>query len=298
MYSIKKVSEILDIPTVTIRAWENRYQIITPKRSNGGHRIYSEADINILRWVKNQINENGLKISEAVYLLKQGVSSSPVEDNVTADINHNYYVLINRLYEELIDFNTTGAHETIDLAFSIYYYEDVFHHLFVPILIQLGTEWENHNITVAQEHFSSQLIMQRIIQFFRILPVHHHLPKALALCPEGENHYIGLMLFSLFMRKKGMEVIYLGPNTPLNQLGSIIKEKNISVVAVSINSPEYIGILEKWIVECLAECPNLQFTLGGQGFKNCTSFIATYVQSVNQEQWELWYQSLLKKLNI
>jgi len=279
MYSIKRVSEILGIPTVTIRAWENRYQIITPVRSNGGHRLYSESDINTLKWLKSQLTDYNMKIGEAVYLLKQQKLEIPVKEVQASPANRTTSDLIERLYKDLIELNTTSSHETIDLAFSLHHYDDVFHQIFIPVLIQLGTRWENGEISTAQEHFSSQLIMQRILQFFRIFPIHPHLPKALAFCPEGEHHHIGLMLFSLFLRTKGLEVIYLGPNTPLGDLASLIEEKNISIIAISISDPKYVRMIESWIEATLSKFPELLFSLGGTGLNKCNARISSYVQS-------------------
>ncbi|OCT15995.1 hypothetical protein A8709_10275 [Paenibacillus pectinilyticus] len=295
MYSIKKASEILEIPTVTLRAWENRYQIVTPFRSNGGHRLYSESDISTLKWLKNQLTDHNMKIGEAVCLLKQKKSKTPSKEVPASPIYKTSHDLIERLYINLIGLNTATSHEAIDLAFSLYHYEDVFYNVFNPVLVRLGTEWENGNISTAQEHFSSQLIMQRIIHFFRILPIQSHLPTAIAFCPEGEHHHIGLMLFSLFLRTKGLEVIYLGPNTPLGDLATLIEEKNISVIAISISNPTYVEMTERWIEASLSEYPNLLFVLGGTGFKQCTTPISAYVQSPNQADWEAWYQSVIVK---
>ncbi|MGF7047923.1 DNA-binding transcriptional MerR regulator [Paenibacillus sp. DS2015] len=291
MYGIKKASELLGIPTVTLRAWENRYQIISPIRSNGGHRLYSETDIETLKWLKHQIDVNNMKISEAVWLLKQRTLEGPVKREQVLHSNTIYDDLINRLFHDLADLNTIRAHETIDLAFSMYHYDDVFHNILIPVLFQMGLEWENGNITVAQEHFSTQLVMQRFTQFFRILPTYPHLPKVLALCPEGEQHHIGLMLFSLFLRKKGMDVIYLGPNVPLSELTILIEMKNIRVVAISITHPCHIGVLEDSIEVCHGEFPDLKFVLGGVGFQDCVTPISSYVLSDDQISWEQWYNS-------
>lgn len=296
MYGIKKVSEILGIPAVTIRAWENRYQIINPIRSNGGHRLYSDSDIDKLKWIKDQMNDKQIKVSEAISLLLQRTMEESVEIHQVPLFHNIYDDLIKRLYGDLIDLNTTQAHETIDLAFSMYHYDDVFHHILVPVLIQMGEQWESGDIVAAQEHFSSQLIMQRFTQFFRILPVLDRLPRVLAFCPEGELHHIGLMLLSLFMRKKGMDVIYIGPNTPLTGLTSILKTKNISVVTISVTNPSYIEKLEKWIEACRDEFPDLKIVLGGAGFRHCTSSLSAYVISDDQVSWENWYQSAIGDL--
>jgi MerR family transcriptional regulator, light-induced transcriptional regulator len=291
MYSIKKVSELLGIPAVTIRAWENRYQIITPNRSHGGHRLYSDSDIQILKWLKTQTEENSMKIGEAVSLLKQGTLDGNSPDALPSHNTRTYDDFAGKLFGELVDLHTAKSHETIDLAFSIFHYEDVFHRILVPVLIRLGDEWEKGNISVAQEHFSSQLITQRILQILRVLPVDPQLPRALALCPEGEHHQIGLLIFTLFLRKKGWDVIYLGPNTPLSRLISLIGMKNISVVAVSVTDPKHVESMENWIRVCRVEFPELKFVLGGEGFKHCTAPISSYVQSSDYESWERWYQS-------
>ncbi|WP_240417729.1 MerR family transcriptional regulator [Paenibacillus periandrae] len=296
MYSIKKVSEMLSIPAVTIRAWETRYQIVAPIRGAGGHRLYSDTDINTLKWIKIQMEENKVKVSEAVWLLKQGpIEEQSIEETIEkfamTQFRKPYEDLMDKLYEQLVDLNTFQSHETIDLAFALYHYDEVFHHILVPVLYRMGEEWERGDITAAQEHFSTQLIMQRFTQFFRILPIYSYLPKVIALCPEGEHHHMGLMLFSLFMRKKGMEVIYLGPNTPLNDLYQLIEMKQISVVAVSVTDPELLETLENWIEECQEQYPELIFVLGGTGFQHCSSRISSYVQPDDQKQWEQWYKT-------
>ncbi|OXM85773.1 MerR family transcriptional regulator [Paenibacillus rigui] len=292
MYNIKKVSEILGIPTVTIRAWENRYDIITPTRSQGGHRLYSEADIETLQWLKTQMDEKQMKISEAVRLWRKQAHDIAEEPAPNLLLHKNYSDLIEQLYGYLVEFQTSQAHETIDLAFSLYHYDDVFHHILVPVLYLMGDEWENGLISVAQEHFSSQLIMQRFTQFLRILPVQPHLPRVLALCPEGEHHHIGLMLFTLFLRKKGVDVIYLGPNTPLQGLHEVIEKRQISAVAVSVTDPRHVQGLGEWISLCHKKWPQLDFILGGEGFQQSTTPISAYVQVSDKITWERWFQTV------
>lgn len=65
MYSIQKVSDMLGIPGVTLRAWETRHRIVNPLRSAGGHRLYSEEDVATLRSVKRLMEEQGLKIGRS-----------------------------------------------------------------------------------------------------------------------------------------------------------------------------------------------------------------------------------------
>lgn len=195
------------------------------------------------------------------------------------------------LYQEVIGVNTQEANNITDLAFSLYDYEEVFHHIFADILYQIGDEWEKGNITVAQEHFASQFIINRCTQFLRILPVNPNLPKILAFCPEGEDHHIGLMLFSLFLRRKGNEVIYLGSNTPLDGLSTLIENKKISNISISITNPAHLVRVEKWIEAYLVTNPHLKFVIGGKGIQKSQRTDTKSVSYLTHLEWESFYET-------
>ncbi|HYK75305.1 MAG TPA: MerR family transcriptional regulator [Pseudoneobacillus sp.] len=297
MYTIKKVSELVGIPNVTIRAWENRYHIISPQRSDGGHRLYSQGDINTLKWLKDQMEKKGIKISEAVRLLsvetQKNYTENPYEHEKKAI--ESFEELQDKLYQRLIELDTVQANEIIDLAFSLHAIEDVFLNILAPVLVRIGDDWEVGTIGVAEEHFASELIMQRFTNFLRVLPLHNHLPKVLAFCPEAELHHIGLMLFSLFLRKKGNEVIYLGANTPYKGLTEIIKRKNISVIAISATDSNSIGNIMNWVKGCLQENSDLKFVLGGKGFENTHIPSTRNVFTPEAKDWEDLYKYTITK---
>jgi len=69
VYTIKTVVLETGIAPATLRAWERRYGVLSPGRSDGGYRLYSERDIATLRWLKNQVDA-GVSISRAVALLE------------------------------------------------------------------------------------------------------------------------------------------------------------------------------------------------------------------------------------
>ncbi|QTH43888.1 MerR family transcriptional regulator [Cohnella sp. LGH] len=294
MYSIKKVSELLNIPVVTIRAWENRYNIISPTRTDGGHRSYSEADIEILKWLKDEMNKKHIKISEAVSLLKQR-KNSITKSGKDSPINQFSYHddLIDKLYQNLIALDGEKANALIDLAFSLFPFETVFHKILIPVLCRIGEQWECGAVKVAQEHFASELVLTRFQQFFRILPIRFHTPRAIAFCPEGELHHIGLMLFCLFLRNKGLEVIYLGPNTPYSGLTDIIEMKNISIVSISLTNPTLTAELEDWIKICKEQFSNIKFVLGGGNLDLFPQSLSPYVITGDYDDWENWFASII-----
>ena len=69
IYSINAVSDITGLPATTLRFWENRFGIIKPTRTEGGHRLYSREDIDRIKWLKDKIDNEGLRAREAHTLL-------------------------------------------------------------------------------------------------------------------------------------------------------------------------------------------------------------------------------------
>lgn len=68
IYSIGAVERMLSIPAATVRNWEERYGLVKPERSAGGHRLYTRAQVEQLRFVKERVDA-GLQPGEAHRLL-------------------------------------------------------------------------------------------------------------------------------------------------------------------------------------------------------------------------------------
>lgn len=290
MYSMKRASELLGIPVVTIRAWENRYGVISPNRSSGGHRLLSDEDLTRLNFLKDQIKKNGLKISEAVKLLQQSGPVPPEQTEQQSVTGQSYDNFADKLYTDLMNFNSPQAEKIIDLAFALYDFEETFRHIFVPVLYRVGAEWEAGKIAVVQEHFASETILRRLSALFRVYPINPSLPVVLAFCPEGERHHLGLLSFSLFLRKQGANVLYSGPDTPLKELDGIIERQNVSYIAVSVTDCRYVDKLMDWIETAAQKTPGLRFLLGGAAFDNRAErrTVKANVRYLSPDEWDDW----------
>lgn len=289
MYNIKAAAKILDMPKVTIRSWETRYNAITPARTESGHRLYSDQNLEDLQWLKIQVQNNGVKISEAV---KQLHSSKRQPANKTEIKDERdpipYHKQIQELYLAASEMDTERFTYLLDLNFSLFHHRTVFFSIITPLMIQIGEEWENGAITVAHEHLITHIIQQRFTQFFRIFPTSPNLPKAIALCPSGEHHELGLLLFTLFLREKGHPVLYFGSDTPLDGLSEVIEQQKIKTVCMSITDPALRPVVESYIAELSTANSNLQFLIGGQGIKQLTRDDNTWFLGDSYESWEDW----------
>ena len=75
-FNLKAVVQDTGLKPDTLRAWERRYGLPTPERSQGKHRLYSQRDIDILKWL-NARQEEGLTISRAVDLWRKLEAAEP-----------------------------------------------------------------------------------------------------------------------------------------------------------------------------------------------------------------------------
>ncbi|RXT06313.1 MerR family transcriptional regulator [Ammoniphilus sp. CFH 90114] len=291
MYPIKKVSELTGIPAVTIRAWERRYGLGPSERTEGGHRLYSENDVLDLKWLKKQTEEVGVNISQAVQLLAQ--RKQQAEKAVTSSSSRELQELdlkrMDTLYESLIALDSNKASEALELSFAVWPIETVLQNVLPQLLHRIGDEWEKGNISVAQEHFASNWIMHRISHLLRVFPVDKTYPRALALCPPGEHHQVGLLLFTLFLRRKGMDVVYLGPDTPENGLDKVITDLNIGLVCISITRPDLQRAVRELISQLTTEHPGLKFVIGGQGMLNAPESLQNWNIGHSSALWDQWF---------
>ena len=266
MYNIKAAAKILDMPKVTIRSWETRYSAITPARTETGHRLYSDQNLEDLKWLKIQVQEKGIKISEAVKQLHSS-KRKPIEKvQAPGDFDADTYdKQIYELYMAASELDTERFNYLLDLNFSLFHYRTVFFSIIVPLMVQIGKEWENGSMPVAHEHLISHIIQQRFTQFFRVFPTSPDLPKVMAFCPTGEYHQLGLMLFTLFLRENGFSVMFLGADTPLDGLAKIVEQQNVRIVCIAISDPSSRPLAEKYVAEIGAADESVHFMVGGQG---------------------------------
>src|SRR5919202_3525733 len=81
VFNTRAVAHETGVPPDTFRAWERRYGVPRPQRTAGGHRLYSERDIAIIRWLRDRTDE-GMNISHAVMLLTNA-PDTPVAEPAT-----------------------------------------------------------------------------------------------------------------------------------------------------------------------------------------------------------------------
>ncbi|MBS8264720.1 MerR family transcriptional regulator [Mesobacillus boroniphilus] len=287
-YNIKAVSKMLGIQPGTLRAWERRYQMIAPVRNESGHRLYTEEHIEILRWLISKINQ-GFTISQAVSLLENSALSNGNPEMPKRD---RLDEIGDKLLTALLEFNSSNAHELINQAFSLFTIDKTVIDLLGPILIKVGDLWEEGSITTAHEHFASSFIRSRIEGLSNSFPHNSFLPKSIAVCGPGERHELGLLIYTMYLRRKGFEVVFLGTSLAENDLEVVVEKVKPKFLFLSCTLDENREATLKLAEEVNKIYPNLIVGLGGIAIDSMPleqqKEYQEHIVGMTRAEWEKW----------
>jgi methanogenic corrinoid protein MtbC1 len=269
-YNIKAVAQMVGLLPVTLRAWERRYGFPSPSRGGQGYRLYSEHDLQTLRWLKTQL-DSGMNIGQAAQQLHQmrQTGKDPASD---AFLHNEQTLSMNNLqsgvFSYLRQYNSQAAAETFRQALNLFGIDEVFSSLIEPIMIQVGDEWHKGQISVSEEHFITEFFQEQLLSMLSATVKPFRVGTIVAGCMPGELHEIGLLMLVILLRMRGWNVIFLGPNLDLDRLDELIRSLNPRLLLFSATLPETASQVQTLTnVMKKIEKPGPLVVLGGHGFK-------------------------------
>ncbi len=218
LYNIKAVVQKTGIPADTVRAWERRYGIPQPQRTETGRRLYSEHDIAAIRWLRERTHA-GMTISQAIQQLRSLGDDALAEPPPAPDPGpRDLGTLAGELLTALLAFDYGAANAIVEEAFALYRIEEVCLHLFSPVLVEVGERWHRHEATIAQEHFASHFIQRRLSALLQAYAPTAGRGVIVTACAPDELHELGILMLSVFLVRRAWQVVYLGANVPITDL--------------------------------------------------------------------------------
>jgi DNA-binding transcriptional MerR regulator len=220
----------------TLRAWERRYGVPNPERTPGGHRLYSQRDIDTLKWLVARQQE-GLSISRAVDLwqrlmdegkdpileIEPAIQHDPASSQIAiAATGGNIDKMRDAWIEACLAFNEKNAEALLTQAAAMYSPEIICGEFLQKALAQIGQMWIDGQVTVQQEHFASTLAIRRLEALIAGSPNPTRPGRILAVCPPEELHIFSLLMATYLLRRNGWDTIFLGANVPLSHIEETI----------------------------------------------------------------------------
>jgi DNA-binding transcriptional MerR regulator/methylmalonyl-CoA mutase cobalamin-binding subunit len=272
VYTIKTVVQETGIPPATLRAWERRYGVLSPGRSEGGYRLYSERDIAVLRWLKRQVDA-GVSISRAVALRELRHPAEADEAWPTSSTARlpkgarSPQAISDDLLAALMAFEEARADALLSEAFALYPVEMVVEETMIPVLIEVGERWHRGEATVVQEHFATAVLRRRLTAMFHAYDQPAGGRLAITGAAPAEWHDVGILLVSLALRRNGWRVIYLGQNIPADQLLQEVRRLRPDLLCLSATSRASAGdLVQVYESVALLPAPRPRLAFGGRAF--------------------------------
>jgi MerR family transcriptional regulator, light-induced transcriptional regulator len=213
-----------------LRAWERRYRLLRPTRSSGGLRLYSPADLERVRVMREHLAA-GVAAAEAAALALETETGDATAASPAS--------LRGELAAALDRFDEPAAQAAIDRLLSVMTVDALLADVVMPYLRELGDRWERGDASVAQEHFASAVLRGRLLGLARGWGLGVG-PVALLACLPGELHDLGLIAFGLALRARGWRIVFLGPDAPIDTLAELSRALAPDLVVVHAVSAELV----------------------------------------------------------
>ncbi|HEY9242387.1 MAG TPA: MerR family transcriptional regulator [Streptosporangiaceae bacterium] len=253
---IGELSRRVGVSAALLRAWENRYGILRPVRSPGRYRLYSEADVGRIRRMQALL-ASGLSPAQAAHAVLSEEAAQPA----SASGGDSLADASTTLDRSLKDFDEPGTQAVLDRLLATFTVDAVLGQVIIPYLHQLGEQWARGEVSVACEHFASNVLRGRLAGLARGWG-NGYGPLALLACPPGEQHDLGLLAFGIVLHRNGWRVAYLGADTPMSELDGAVTELHPDLTVLAAVTAERYQDQEAGLTRLAAIVP---LALAGAG---------------------------------
>ena len=269
---IGELSRRVGVSDHVLRAWETRYGLLQPARSTGGYRLYSEADEIRIRRMQAYLDK-GLSAAEAARAaLQENVGAIDrelhrplVSDQPTSSITAE---LATALRAALDAFDEPAAQAALDQLMSNVSLATALRDVVIPYFTELGERWQRGEITVAQEHYATNIVRGRLSGLTRGWGSGHG-PRAVLACPPNEHHDIALLVFGIMLNRHGWRIDYLGANTPIDELARTVDAAAADLVVLAAATPKVLTPLRRRLAALAQHAPMALAGAGAtRGFAN------------------------------
>jgi MerR family transcriptional regulator, light-induced transcriptional regulator len=256
LFPIREVSRLTGVNPVTLRAWERRYGLIVPTRTDSGHRLYSIADVERVRSILDWI-ERGVAVSKVGKILAKAAPLQALSHFISNDqVQADYAQWQQQVEAAVVAFDEVRLDQVYGQIFSTYSLPVVFQ----DILLPLWKQWLQHQDTFGRTSewlFLDGFLRSRVSQ--RLLLNRDKQPRRVIISAlAGQCRELELLITALFLGsgQTGVRVLPLGQ--PFDELALVcerIKPQALVLFSNHAPAPELPRRLDRLAMSL--ECPVL-----------------------------------------
>jgi DNA-binding transcriptional MerR regulator len=240
-YTIGILSSRTGLSQHTIRAWERRYQALSPGRSGTNRRIYLEGDIERLSLLKAMV-ESGHGIGQVARLPTDQLralgeanrSGVYLAEDSLDDIPGKHLAACRAALEGL---DSERLEESLVRAGAVLGVAGLLENVVIPLLAKIEEGWLDGSIRISQEHMASAVLRSYLDQVRRSMPGAANAPRLIVTTPRDQHHEIGALIVAIVAAMQSWRVLYLGPNLPSKETAEGVRTSGANAIALSLVYP-------------------------------------------------------------
>lgn len=265
-YTVKQVAALTGVPAATLRAWERRYGVVSPQRSDSRYRLYSTDDVT--------------RLTRMAELVRRGSPASLAAEHVLATLDTAYPAVsvpagsdelpaqappVSDLVTAAQTYDQAMLTRVLDSALAGISFEAAASTWLLPALEEVGSAWERGDLDIAGEHFVSAAVHHRLATAFDAAGVHTGAPVAVVGLPPGAQHALGTLTFAVCLRRQGIDVRFLGADLPADSWHHTVQTVQPDGVVVSVPTPGDASAAAALVGRVLSEASGVHLWVGGRG---------------------------------
>lgn len=268
MYTIKQAALRSGVNVALLRAWERRYGIVEPVRTDSGYRLYDETAIDRLRamrslvdagWSARQAAERVAAASPdeigamAPSAADDAQEPAPLESTIDAFVNGATRI------------DPTAIERALDDMFAAGSFERVVEDRLFPALRALGDAWSGGTVDVAGEHAASAAVTRRLSMAFEAAgsPTGGSAPILVGL-PPTVRHELAALAFATAARRAGLSVVYLGQEVPVASWIAAVEQTGARAICFGVVMSQDVAAANEVVTAVRAIHPDLVIAVGGR----------------------------------
>jgi len=239
-HPIRVVARRTGLTLAVLRAWEKRYAVVVPSRTEGGQRLYSDDDVERLALLHRAVRE-GRAISQVASMstdaLQELVREDQVERRAVAPPEPLDGTSAARVLEKaqtaVIQMDPGELERVLTRAALAFSVPTVMDDIIVPLLTRIGKAWESGRVGPAHEHLATVVIRRFLEWMLGTIAVTDGAPVMVAGTPEGEKHELGALLSAVSGAAEGWKGVFMGPDLPAEEVVLAVRRLEAEVVTLS-----------------------------------------------------------------
>ena len=268
MYRISQVAASTGVPVATLRAWERRYGVISPVRSDSGYRLYDAGCLATINAMRQMLTDGWSPQQAAQELLAAvRVPAEPEPVRTTGQQAAEAAPERSSFAEEFLAaaraMDVERLSSALDGLFSVVSFEVAVDTQLLPALQAMGKFWSVAELTVAAEHLASHAVMRRLGAAFEGAAHDARGPRVLTGLPPECSHEVGILAFATAARRQGLSVLHLGADLPTGEWVDAAVAFGAQAAVISVPTEADVPAAERVVRALQMSHPNLRIFSGG-----------------------------------